>query len=65
MGKRLIGAIIVWIVVAIILWLLAALLLTMNTDVTTTIGAFLDRFNVVIGFLVGLWYFFVGYKPYV
>lgn len=58
--RRFLEALVVWLVVAVVLWLLAQLLVTVDTDVTSAIGSFLDRTNVVIGFLAGLWHFFFG-----
>lgn len=58
--RKFLEALVVWIVVAVGLWLLAQLLLAVNADVTTTIGNFLDKTNVVIGFLAALWHFFFG-----
>lgn len=57
---KLLEAIVVWIVVALGLWLLGELLLAVNADVTQSLGSFLVRVDVVVGFLTGLWYFFFG-----
>lgn len=58
--RKFLEALVVWLVVAVALWLLAQLLAVVNMEVTDSIATFLDRTNVVIGFLCGLWYFFFG-----
>lgn len=58
--SRLVRALILWVVVALGLWLLAQLLGAIGSDITDSIASFLDKTNVVIGFLAALWYYFFG-----
>lgn len=58
--RKLISALVVWILVSLGMWVLAKLFGAVNSDVTQSIAAFLDTTNIVIGLLAGLWYFFFG-----
>ena len=58
--RKLILAIVVWVVVALVCILLGGLLATMKAAPLTTIGDFLDTWAWVLGFLAGLWYYFAG-----
>lgn len=60
MLRRFFEALVIWLVVAVVVWLLAQLLLAFDLEVAQSIGHFLDRTNVIIGFLAGLWHFFFG-----
>lgn len=62
MLRKLLESLVIWLVVAVVLWLVAAVLLTIDTDLTQAVGDFLNKTNVVIGFLAGLWHFFFGFR---
>jgi uncharacterized Tic20 family protein len=58
--RKFILAIVVWIAVALVLILFGSLLSTMKAAPLTAVGAFLDTWAWVLGFLAGLWYYFAG-----
>lgn len=58
--RKVLQALVVWIVVAVLLWLLARALSAVGEDLTSRIASFLDAVNIIVGFLAALWYYFFG-----
>ena len=57
---RILTSVGVWIITTLVAVLLGAFLVTLGQDVTSKIGQFLSANSMIIGFLVGLVYFFFG-----
>lgn len=62
--RRIIYALVVWFLVAVFLWLLARGFEAVGEDITNRIANFLDKTNVIIGLLCGVYYYFFGYERF-
>lgn len=58
--RRFLSALLVWLLAAVVFWLVGQLFLVFEADVMVAVGNFLDRHNVLLGFLVAVWYYFFG-----
>ncbi len=57
---RIFWSVLVAIIAGIVCWLVGQLLLSIDTDITRALGGFLDRVDVIVGILAGIYYFTTG-----
>lgn len=57
---RLVLAVVVGVIVTLICMLVGALLATVDVDMASTVGGWLESYAGVLGLLAALWHFFTG-----